>query len=121
MKKRIIDLMLDKVNNVPLPEVIKYADNYYKLKNVDGVLNYQEYCPETKRVFDNYLEDDYYLLNILSDEVEILEDTPKEDKKIEKLGAFNIKKFYDDYPETAHFILAMFNKQEELIEKVNGE
>ena len=44
-----------------------------------------------------------------------------EDKKIEKLGAFNIKKFYDDYPETANFILEIFKKQEEIIERVNGE
>ena len=50
-----------------------------------------------------------------------INDYYKEEKKIEKLGAFNIKKFYDDYPETARFILEMFNKQEELIDKVNGD
>lgn len=50
-----------------------------------------------------------------------INELPKEDKNIEKLGTFNIKKFYDDYPETAKFILAIFKKQEELIDKVNGE
>ncbi len=63
---------------------------------------------------DNYDKINEYLLSFN-------EPLPKEDKKIEKIGAFNIKKFYDDYPETANFILAMFYKQEELIEKVNGE
>ena len=63
----------------------------------------------------------YQTTDTLNDEVEIIEDTPKKDKKIEKLGAFNIKKFYDDYPETAQFILEIFKKQEELIKKVNGE
>ena len=114
---KVIDLLNKIANGEEVPKCIMYQGHYYY--NVGN--EEQAYYENTE------LDDNLFLYAIhneghLNDEVEIIEeDTPKEDKKIEKLGAFNIKKFCDDYPETAQFILAMFNKQEELIDKVNGD
>lgn len=122
--------LLEMIKNGIIPKVVDYKVTGY-------IENYIEYTAQYDRdtfthyeitnhnrvdenihffLNENYLESDMFYKDIL-----IKEDTPKEDKKIEKLGAFNIKKFYDDYPETAHFILEMFNKQEELIDKVNSD
>ena len=111
---KLIDL-LNKIANGEHPKKFKLhllTDYIYELNDNGNYYNITT---------DEEFTESINLIFCLNDEVEIIEDIPKEDKKIEKLGAFNIKKFYDDYPETAQFILAMFNKQEELIDKVNGE
>lgn len=109
---RVIDLLNKIANGENLPKQIKYRGHVYIYYDGDGKYwngDFNEFsCFGRAYNLDNK--------SILNEEVEIIED-----KKIEKLDAFNIKKFYDDYPETAQFILAMFNKQEELIDKVNGE
>ena len=112
---KVIDLLNKIANGEEVPEKIEYGDFIYeRFKRADNTYNY-------KNSEGNFFEDDWFISNILDKEVKIIKDTPKEDKKIEKLGAFNIKKFYDDYPETANFILEIFKKQEEIIDKLNGE
>ena len=108
---KVIDL-LNKIANGKTPKHIIY--NFYTY----------EYHREQNDYFNKnigYLFDKYNVSGILHDTVAIIEDTLKEDNKIVKLGAFDIKKFYEDYPETATFILEMFKKQEEIIDKVNGK
>lgn len=113
---KVIDLLNKIANGEDVPEKIKYENYiYWYVKNLKDYYNAQV---EYRSYLISYK---YHNTDFLNDEVEIIEDTPKEDKKMEKLGAFNIKKFYDDYPETAQFILEMFKKQEEIIDKVNGE
>lgn len=59
----------------------------------------------------------------INDEIKVIddetEDTSKEDKKIEKIGAYNIKKFCEDYPEMGRMIKDMYIKQDEIIDHIN--
>ena len=74
---KIIDL-LNKIANgeKDLPNKIKFYDDKYELDEYWG-----EYITKEGR----YLFDYYDIPCILTDEIEIIEDTPKEDKKIEKI------------------------------------
>ena len=128
---KIIDILVKKANGEEIPKIIEYRTNYYKLvERVDGNNNYRLIDYPSMRECDSYLEDDYYMINILNHEVEIIEDTPKGNNKIEKpiLDTDNdVNGSYDiiiinnvkyEISKTERYIL---DKISEIIDKVNGE
>lgn len=79
---KVIDLLNKIANKEDVPKKIKYNDNIYELKHsVNHLYNY---------IDDNcdYLEDDWYLTNILNDEIEIIEDK-KIPEKLDTLTYIN--------------------------------
>ena len=58
-------------------------------------------------------------MNFLNSEVEIIEDTPKEDKKIEKLRTYE-EPFLKNGKVDARFLL-IIDQLNEIIDKINGE
>lgn len=120
-KVRVIDLFNKIANGEEVPKEIIYNNGVYVYDDKDDVMDY--YLNE-----DSYLNsynNDYYLFEnelnhtglcqCLNEEVEIIEDTPKEDKKIKKL-AVNL---YCDEDKT--FKREVNDKINEIIDKVNGE
>lgn len=102
---KIINLLLKISNGEEVPKKIKYDEHIYKYVNrAEELYNY-------KRNDGKYLEDVWMLTNILNDEVEIIEDTPKEDKKIRKLNC----KYTSDVSK-----LKVANKVDEIIELLNN-
>lgn len=123
---KVIDLLV-KIANGEIKDKTKfrihwgdmYRDFYY-----DGSEENQLQC--LKNCSDDYsLYDDIKL----NDEVEIIEDTPKEDKKIEKLDLsdwWEITSSEDCKPEMLAVIFnknvkAFSKKINEIIDKINGE
>ena len=106
---KVIDLLNKLTNNEEIPSVFKIGNILYNCVN-----------DNSRIAFDilSKLSDGEYNLNT---EVEIIEDTSKENKKIEEVGVYNIAKFMKDYPETAKCILDLNNKLNEIIDKINGE
>ena len=83
-------------------DITKFYKEYIKI--ID------ENITEYKDDEGNYFEDDWFLTNILHDEIEIVENTSKEDKKIKKLNEYI---FVDGH--------SMVLKINEIIDKINGE
>ena len=80
---KVIDLYIKIANGEEIPKKIKFLDKQYTFEE-----EYKKYYRHG--VVSESFEDDWYISKILNDEVEIIEDTPKEDKKIpEKLGLIN--------------------------------
>ena len=80
---KVIDLLNKIANGEELPKKIKYGSFIYeRVERADNTYNYKHHD-------GNWFEDDWYLTNILNNEVEIIEDTSKEDKKINKLDCLN--------------------------------
>ena len=108
---KVIDL-LNKIANSETPKRILYDKQTYWYDGME-----QDYYTYTEKDLDDedikYLFD-YKITEILNDEVEIIEDTPKEDKKIEKL---DVSKYYDANVTEIHIM----NKINEMIERLNGE
>jgi tRNA G46 methylase TrmB len=74
---KVIDL-LNKIANVEeVPKKIKYEGDIYIHTD-----NYCYFCKETNKILSQNIYAEFSRLN---DEIEIIEDTPKEDKKIEKM------------------------------------
>ena len=84
----IIDLFNKMAKGEEVPKKFKYGDNIYYLQ--DGIgFDYCYRCDEIDDIFESS-----FTFEILNDEIEIIEDTPKEENKIpEKL------KLYAPYPE----------------------
>ena len=79
-KMKIIDLLNKIANGEDVPKKIKFRNIIYNW-DIVGYLHYEdEHCSE-KAFLEGYRTD-----MCLNEEVEIIEDTPKEDKKIEKLN-----------------------------------
>ena len=120
---KVIDLLNKIAKGEDVPNEIYYKGNDYKLVDYG----------ETTKLYQ-CLSEPYELFNIktdrLNDEVEIIEDAPKEDKKIEKVntyvicdndfnskGIFSLKateiidKTFEEYS----------HKINEIIDKLNGE
>ena len=98
---KVIDLLNKMANGEDVPEKIKYYGCIYELKD----RNYEYYNYKDNE--GTYLEDEWFLTNILNDELEIIEDTPKEDIPTSKLYKNN-KLQYDLTP-----------KEDEKIKKLN--
>ena len=79
---KVIDL-LNKIANGDenIPKTIKYKDNYYEYtKRTCGLKNYQ------KLGYREYLDGEYFIMNILKDEIEIIEETKQEYEELNKVN-----------------------------------
>ena len=99
-KMTVIQLLNKKANGEELPSVINCYNQTFYLN--DGIYI-------AKNQTGKYFED-YFDFSSLDYEVEIIEDTPKEDKKIEKLNMNKLGTITD-----------IKNKINEIIDKINGE
>ena len=101
-KIKVIDILVNIANGEEVPKKIKYND-YIMIYDEDT----QDYYNEPSCTYA-LLDDIHKKLN---DEVEIIEDTPKEDKKIEKL----------DMSDTHYMIdhTEIMEKINEIIDKIN--
>lgn len=107
MKTTIIEV-LNKIANDEEVIVIYYRDRYFKYDN--SVQDF--YCEQ----YDEYLFDEYVLVSILNDEVEILETTItyKQDDKIERIN-YDIDTTYEwSFGE-------VYDKINEIIDRLNGD
>ena len=103
---KVIDLLNKKANGEELPSEINCYNQTFYLS--DGI-----YIAENQA--GKYFED-YFDFSSLDYEVEIIEDTPKEDKKIKYL------KLYAPYHEcTDDRFEDIEDKINEIIDKINGE
>ena len=103
---KVIDLLNKIANYEEIPLKIKVEGHIYRKSNG------QYWCDETEM----YLINNCASIYELNKEVEIIEDTPKEDKKIEYL------KLYAPYPEcTDDRFEDVENKINEIIDRLNGE
>lgn len=118
---KIIDLLNKIANGEEVPKKIIFKNELYILKKWENIEETDYYCES----IGNLLGDIY--LTSLNEEVEIIEDTPKEDKKIEKLkqkrkcvkepsdlsGIGEVIHYYDNNE--------LGDKINEIIDKINGE
>lgn len=115
MKKiKVIDLLNKIANNEKVPKII----HIFKCDYIwcQGLKTYQRLNP----VYGDLEFGDFYTHDLLNLEVEIIEDTPKEDKKIEKLEITKYPELGENvvgYP-VPERIIAKIN---EIIDKVNGD
>ena len=119
---KVIDLLNKIANGEEVPEKIKYITTNY-IYDSDNQIYYKENYQDIGNYSDLLMElSSHKGIVALNDEVEIIEDTPKEDKKIDKL------EIYDDMinwccngrviNDTEKDIIDKLN---EIIERLNGE
>ena len=120
---KVIDLLNKIANGEKVPECIMYQGHYYY--NVGN--EEQAYYENTE------LDDNLFLYAIhneghLNEEVEIIEDIPKEDKKIEKFKVIkdnsgdSVQLVYDDMKlEITLSQAIILDKINEIIDRLNGE
>ena len=101
---KVIDL-LNKIANGEKP-TIKEGINKYEYNEIEN-----DYITGMGYNYEHYFSNISNILNYLNDEIEIIEDTPKEDKKIEKLNC----KYTSDVSK-----LKVVNKVDEIIELLNN-
>ena len=107
---KIIDLLGKMEKDIGIPKKIIY--NFYTY----------EYHKEQNDYFNKnvgYLFDKYNVVGILNDTVAIIEDTPKEDKKIEYIET-NYDFVFDEQVQQDS-LRVITSKINEIIDKVNGE
>ncbi len=81
---KLIDLFVKIANEEELPKKIKYQNHIY-IYDEDAERYYINGNSDNYSLFSEFSYLDLTaLIDFLNDEVEIIEDTPKEDKKIEK-------------------------------------
>lgn len=113
---KIIDLLNKIANGEKVPKKIKISNIVYEYR---GYM----YCTEKA----NYQDIEDYLFgkgnfNILNEEVEVIEDIPKEDKKIEKLGESYLYNPISGYcTKWAFREKILKNKINEIIDRLNGD
>ena len=116
---KVIDLLNKIANDEEVPNHIRYEgiDLYYNKKNN---------CYDL--IMSNVREEFYtFSYSDLNNEIEIIKDTPKEDKKIEKLDLTFEDKFIKEnfnsggisYLDTYATLKMIYNKQSEIIDKIN--
>ena len=108
---KLIDLFIKIANGEDTPNAIKFNNKIFT-HNGTG-LNHNYYCGET----DEILEDNF-ILSELNDEVEILEYTPEENKKIEK---FYFSVYQEQKLGGREVVELLETKLNEIIDKINGE
>lgn len=130
---KVIDLLNKIANGEPLPKKIMHNNIIYDW-DIDGYLHYEDEHYSERAFLEGYRTD-----MCLNDEVKIVEDTPKEDKKIEKLDVVLIGQcdnWLQPTIETSEKIRAELNpyiidvirentlniqgKLNEIIDKING-
>ena len=120
---KIIDLLNKIANGEEVPERIKLFSFTYKY-GYDDVRVENTYLNENT---NERLDNDIFLLTLLNEEVEIVEDTPKEDKKIEQIRkSYDIEKYQPeddtyiyDLRKLIEMVQDIYNKQSEIIDKIN--
>ena len=96
-KIRVIDLLNKIANGEEVPKKIKHRDKIYEYyERLNDTFNYKEIIDG--KYADDYLNDKYFIENILNDQVEIIE----EDKKLEKLNNIPINYADDRKPEEVY-------------------
>lgn len=106
---KIIDLLLKIANEEEVPKKIKWEDTIYAYSDYDK--DYLEFPFSEEEYRGLFNMKDSILTQLLNDEVEIIEDTPK---KIEKIDISNFPKRNNSLKKTAL-------KINEIIDKINGE
>ena len=121
---KVIDLLNKIANGEEVPKRIMYNNIIYTW-DIVGYLHYEDKHYSERAFLEGYRTD-----MCLNDEVEIIEDTPKEDKKIEKIKNYRIKrtmgldckiqeeKISKNYSLEEQEIVDKIN---EIIDKINGE
>ena len=115
---KVIDLLNKIANGEEVPKRIKYINSIW------------EYDEKTK----DYFHDDLWLIYSMNSigltkrEVEIIEDTPKEDKKIEHLDLDELNdllrvdlNYYNLFHKTHKMLVETKSKINEIIDKINRE
>ena len=123
---KVIDLLNKIANGEEVPEKIKWEDTIYVYSKYDkDYLEFPISVDEYKGLFNMK---NSILSQYLNEEVEIIEDIQKEDKKIEKLDLDDLNilldKDYNDYMirHIVHKALVVIkSKINEIIDKINGE
>ena len=108
-KIRVIDLYNRIANGQVVPKKIKYHDVIYKFDKGDYFGGDADEYYNDALLLPHIVE----VKKFLNEEVEIIEDTPKEDKKIEKIDISNFPKRNNSLKKTAL-------KVNEIIDKING-
>lgn len=115
---KVIDL-LNKIANGEIPEHIRYNNLF---------MTYDKKRQNYYDRFDAEIDWKYTIMQYINDEVEIIEDTPKEDKKIEKLDLEELNDLlradlnYDNlFHKTHKMLVETKSKINEIIDKINGE
>jgi hypothetical protein len=110
---KVIDLLNKIANGEEVPEKIIFNSRIYELtERDDDLYNYKN------NFSNNYFEEDWFLTNILNDEVEIIEDTPKEDKKIKRIE----ERESGWWPNSADGNVSTLKQAiNEIIDRLNGE
>lgn len=119
---KLIDLFIKIANGEDTPKKIDFNGNIYSHNGNDD--NSYYYCKENDKLLE-----DAFIFEELNDEVEIIEDTPKEDKKIKKLDkqyATDMIFTYDKsgsnlYSLSLYVNSDIVNKLNEIIDKINEE
>ena len=104
---KIIDLLVKIANGEDVPNKINYCGyifEYYKNHS-----RYENYHDEQIWLLEDFVD----FSENLNDEIEIIEDTPKEDEKIEKL------KIYDDMINWCCNGKAINDIEKDIIDKIN--
>ena len=114
---KVIDLLNKIANGEDVPNEIIYHGNYYY-----NVGNKEQAYYENNELEDNLFLCAVYNEGHLNDEIEIIEDKPKEDipkedKKIAKIGKLN--QVSNNKQHLNNYILR--NKINEIIDRLNGE
>lgn len=115
---KIIDLLVKIANGEDIPKRIRYCSVNYKYDVYDYFNEDEDDGDDVKLSY--WIDFDKKNLN---DEIEIIEDTPKEDDKITKWGKFVIERDVKECSEKdlRAYISLMMSIQNEIIDKVNGE
>lgn len=108
---KLIDLFIKIANGEDTPNAIKFAGKIFT-HNGTG-LNSNYYCGETDKILE-----DSFVFDALNEEVEIIEDVPKEVKKIEK---FHFSFYQMERLGGQEVITPLENKLNEIIDKINGD
>lgn len=113
---KVIDLLNKIANGEEVPKKIKWEDTIYAYSDYDK--DYLEFPFSEEEYSGLFNMKDSILTQFLNDEVEIIEDTPKEDKKIEK---FYFSVYQDQKLGGREVIEPLETKINEIIDKINGE
>lgn len=108
---KVIDLLNKIANDGKIPERIKYNDYEYRYHDKE-----HGYCRSGYDCTYICLDTEYYLFDILNDEVEIIE----ENNKIEYVGrTYDLTDFHKNYPEVAEMLRDLADKTIEIIDFIN--
>lgn len=115
MKIKIITLFNKIANNEILPVLIKYDGRLWKLCENEREY-YREIFPESVYFFEDYIPNNFDLLCILNDEIEIIE----EEKEIEKLGKnFTFEDSTNELTKGDWQVSVISQKINELVDEIN--